>query len=110
MLSYLAFRITSLDYQMNKKVHDVTEFDNNWYEHVEFETTNPLTILLQRNGFSRESTTYIRNHKEEYVVYDISGGELKLKSSLLTCGNTSVMTEAVSIKFNVTGLFMEEDA
>lgn len=93
-----------------KKVHDVTEFDNNWYEYVEFGTTNSLTILLQRNGFSRESATYIRNHKEEYVVHDGSGGELKLKCSLLTCGNTSVMTEAANIKFNVPGLFLEEDA
>lgn len=93
-----------------KKIHDVTEFDNNWYEYVEFGTTNPLTILLQRNGFSRESATYIRNHKDEYVVHDGSGDELKLKSSLLTCGNTSVMTEAAGIKYNVPGLFLEEDA
>lgn len=27
---------------------------NNWYEYVEYGTTNPLTVLLQRNGFSRE--------------------------------------------------------
>lgn len=93
-----------------KKVHDVTEFDNNWYEYVEFGTTNPLTILLQRNGFSRESATYIRNHKDEYVVHDGSGGELKLKSSLLTCGNTSIMTEAASIKFNVPGLFIDDSS
>ena len=78
MLSYLAFRTTSWDFQTNiKTVHDVTEFDNDWYEYVEFGTTNPLPILLQRNGFSQESATYIRNHKEEYVVHDGSGGELK---------------------------------
>lgn len=93
-----------------KKVRDVTEFDNNWYEYVEFGTTNPLTILLQRNDFSRESATYIRNHKDEYVVHDGSGGELKLKSSLLTCGNTSVMTEAASIKFNFPGLFIDDSS
>lgn len=92
-----------------KKVHNVTEFDNNWYEYVEFGTTNPLTILLQRNGFSRESATYIRNHKDEYVVHDGDREDLKLKSSLLECGNTSVMTESASIKFNVPGLFLEED-
>lgn len=92
-----------------KNVHNVTEFDNNWYEYVEFGTTNPLTILLQRNGFSRESATYIRNHKDEYVVYDGDGEDLKLKSSLLKCGNTSVMTEAASIKFNVPGLFLENE-
>lgn len=43
-----------------KKIHGVDEFDNNWYEYVEFGTTNPLTILLQRNGFSRESATFIK--------------------------------------------------
>lgn len=91
-----------------KKVHNVTEFDNNWYEYVEFGTTNPLTILLQRNGFSRESATYIRNYKDEYVVHDGDEEDLKLKSSLLHCGNTSVMTEAASIKFNVPGLFIDD--
>lgn len=91
-----------------KNVHKVTEFDNNWYEYVEFGTTNPLTILLQRNGFSRESATYIRNHRDEYVVQDEAGEDLKLKSSLLKCGNTSVMTESASIKFNVPGLFIDD--
>lgn len=69
-----------------------------------------MTILLQRNGFSRESATYIRNHKDEYVVHDGSNDELKLRSSLLTCGNTSVMTEVASIKYKVPGLFLEEEA
>lgn len=92
-----------------KKIHGVTEFDNNWYEYVEFGTTNPLTILLQRNGFSREAATYIRTHREDYVEEDGSTGELKLKSLLLRCGNTSVMTEAADIKLNVPGLFTGED-
>ena len=59
-----------------KKIHGVDEFDNNWYEYVEFGPTNPLTILLQRNGFSRESATFIKKHKNEYVVHDGSTDEL----------------------------------
>lgn len=93
-----------------KKIHGVDEFDNNWYEYVEFGTTNPLTILLQRNGFSRESATFIKKHKNEYVVHDGSTDELKLRLSLLNCGNTSVMTEAASIRFNAPKLFLEEEA
>ena len=93
-----------------KKIHGVDEFDNNWYEYVEFGTTNPLTILLQRNGFSRESATFIKKHKNEYVVHDGSTDELRLRLSLLNCGNTSVMTEAASIRFNAPKLFLEEDA
>lgn len=93
-----------------KKIHGVDEFDNNWYEYVEFGTTNPLTILLQRNGFSRESATFIKKHKNEYVVHDGSTDELRLRLSLLNCGNTSVMIEAASIRFNAPKLFLEEDA
>lgn len=93
-----------------KKIHGVDEFDNNWYEYVEFGTTNPLTILLQRNGFSRESATFIKKHKDEYVAHDGSIDELRLRLSLLDCGNTSVMTEAASIRFNAPKLFLEEDA
>lgn len=91
-----------------KKIHGVDEFDNNWYEYVEFGTTNPLTILLQRNGFSRESATFIKKHKDEYVAHDGSTDELRLRLSLLGCGNTSVMTEAASIRFNAPKLFLEE--
>lgn len=88
-----------------KKIHGVDEFDNNWYEYVEFGTTNPLTILLQRNGFSRESATFIKKHKDEYVAHDGSTDELRLRLSLLGCGNTSVMTEAASI--NLSKIFGE---
>lgn len=88
-----------------KRVHNVSEFSNNWYEYVEFGTTNPLTILLQRNGFSREAATYIRGH-QEYVSADKSSGQLRLNRSLLQCGNTSVEMEAADIILNVPELFV----
>lgn len=91
-----------------KKIHNVTEFENNWYEYVEFGTTNPLTILLQRNGFSREAATFIREHRE-FVEEDGSTGRLRLKNDLLTCGNTSVEMEAADIKYNVPGLFTDDE-
>ena len=91
-----------------KRIHNVVEFDNNWYEYVEFGTTNPLTILLQRNGFSREAATFIRNHRE-FVAEDGSTGRLRLKNELLNCGNTSVELEAADIKYNVPGLFTDDE-
>lgn len=53
-----------------KTVHQLKEFDNNWYEFVEYGTTNPITILLQRNGFSREVSTYFVNQIVEYIVHN----------------------------------------
>ena len=44
-----------------KRFHKVESFKNDWYEYVEYGTTNPLTILLQRSGFSRETSTYMRS-------------------------------------------------
>ena len=82
-----------------KKIHDVDEFDNNWYEYVEFGTTNPLTILLQRNGFSRESATFIKKHKDEYVAHDGSTDELRLRLSLLDCGMNCMKTDDSYEKF-----------
>lgn len=90
-----------------KKIHGVTEFENNWYEYVEFGTTNPLTIQLQRNGFSREAATYIRGHRE-FVVED-DEGKIRLRNELLRCGNTSVEMESADIRLNVPGLFIDDE-
>lgn len=77
---------------------------NNWYEYVEFGTTNPLTILLQRNGFSREAARYIKEHRE-FVIRDGSTGQLKLNPSLSECGNTDVRNEVVYIRQNAPEIF-----
>lgn len=42
--------------------------DNDWYEYVEYGTTNELRIILQSSGFSSEPSTYIRKNASEYVV------------------------------------------
>lgn len=92
-----------------KKIQGVTEFTNNWYEYVEFGTTNSLMILLQRNGFSRESAIYIRLHQEEYVVQDENNEELKLKKSVLNCSSSSARADAARIIYNSPKLFLEEE-
>jgi len=88
-----------------KKIHQVEAFDNDWYEYVEYGTTNPLSITLQRNGFSRETATYIRKNQNEYVVLT-SDNEIKLRKSLIECGNVSVMKEVADIIFNIPELFI----
>lgn len=52
-----------------KKVHDVTEFDNDWYEYVEFGTTNPLTILLQRTLASHENQQLISSITKRNMLF-----------------------------------------
>lgn len=90
-----------------KRIHQLTEFENNWYEFVEYGTTNPLTILLQRNGFSREVSTYIKSHQSDFVV-TTSAGELRLSRSLLSCSNINACNEARDIQYNMPDLFVAD--
>ena len=80
------------------------QFDNDWYEFVEYGSTNSLTIFFQRNGITRETADYIRLHPE-YVVHCISS--FKLKKSILNCKKQSVIDEMQDIKYNVPELFTD---
>lgn len=98
------FRKFSLEYKL---YHHVTHFDNDWYEYVEYGTTNPDTIFLQQNGFSREASIFIQTptNYNKYVV-EINGAK-KIRRSILECGNLGVQTEAQDIQFNIPELFVD---
>lgn len=87
-----------------KKQHPGQKFQD-WYEYVEYGTINQLTITLQRSGFSREASTYIKQHRDEYVT----GTSLdpKLRRSLQSCGSNSVRKEVDVIQYNVPELFVD---
>lgn len=88
-----------------KRFHKIDIMQNDWYEYIEYGTTNPLTITLQRSGFSREASTYIKTHKNNYVV--LFNDEVKLKRSLLKCSNLGVCKESADIQYNIPELFVD---
>lgn len=91
-----------------KKINGANSLgDNDWYEFIEYGTTNALTIFLQRSGFSLESAAYIRRNNKDYVIEDDVTGERKLRLTLLECDNAGVRTEAEDIMYNVPDLFIE---
>lgn len=81
---------------------------NDWYEFVEYGSTNKRSIAIQQYGFLRESVLYILQHEAEYVYK--SETELKLRKSLLDCLNKGVKADAELAWYNTTELFPEEDA
>ena len=89
-----------------KKQHGVDSFDNDWYEFVEYGSTNPLTILLQRHGFSRETAEYIKQNKSKYVVETTLGP--KLLKCILDCPKDAIRNEVTDIHYNVPELFIED--
>ena len=103
------FRSFSEEY---KRINKVDYFENDWYEFVEYGTTNPLTIFLQRYGFSRETSAYIHDKAKEFIKeIDTSDGRkiyrLK-KSTLLNCENEDVKHEVKIAALNTPDLFVEE--
>ena len=80
-------------------------FKNDWYEYVEFGSTNELTIFFQRNGLTRETSDFIRKYKHKYVHK--SNNVYNLKKSLLQCGNKEVEKELREVIFNIPELFIE---
>jgi len=98
------FRKFSLEY---KNVHQVDHFQNDWYEFVEYGTTNPLTIFLQQSGFSRESSKFIEEPSNRNKYLTEVDGELRIHRSILECGNIGVETETKDIQFNMPELFID---
>ena len=98
------FRKVSMEY---KAYHNVDHFDNDWYEYVEYGTTNPDTIFLQQNGFSREASIFIQKPSNYNKYVTEVNGEKKIKRSILECGNIGVETEAQDIQFNIPELFVD---
>lgn len=92
-----------------KRIHqiEVIPGNNDWYEFVEYGTCNTLTITLQRNGFTRETSTYIKSHQSDYVR--IENNEIRLSKDLLTCDNLGVQKEAREIAYNIPELFIENE-
>ncbi|TGJ77236.1 hypothetical protein [Caproiciproducens galactitolivorans] len=91
-----------------KRIHGIEgEMNNDWYEFVEYGTTNKLTIFLQRNGFSRETALFIRKHRSEYVVGLDDSKPVKIKKNILNCGNFSVVSEVEDMSINNPDLFVD---
>lgn len=90
--------------QEYKAIHPNDTFMD-WYEFVEYGCTNPVTIWLQRNGFTREAATYIKN---KYTVYLTSNedSEWRLRITLLDCDNQSVQREARQVLYNSPEIFI----
>lgn len=77
-----------------------------WYELVEYGTTNPEAVWLQRNGFTREAAAYITEKRSQYITFD-NNDQLRLKPALLECENRSIRREAEQVQYNSPEIYLE---
>ena len=70
---------------------------------------NPLTILLQRYGFTRESSKYLEEpgNKEKYVFDD--GIEIKIYDDIFECEDEMVKMNAKDVNLNSPELFIKKE-
>ena len=107
----LLFRLSSYFLRFSeayKKQHPDEDFNNDWYEFIEYGTTNRLRIILQKSGYKRESTEYIRKNAGTYVRGTPDNPKL-LKKALLECPDELVRKDTMEIQYNVPELFIEGD-
>lgn len=106
--SMILFKISNYFLKVSnayKEIKQVPDIPNDWYEFVEYGSTNKKSIMIQKLGFSRESALYILAHESDYIV--MVDGEIKLKNSLLECRSRAVKADFELVKYNLPELFVD---
>lgn len=70
------FKLKNYFMKMSKemcRVNHVKVIGNDWYRYVTYGTVNELRIWLQKHGYSRESTKYISEYEDKFVIRDEGG-------------------------------------
>ncbi len=86
-----------------KKYRHRDYLPNDWYEYVEYGTTNKVSILLQKNGFSHEAATYLSSDERRFISRTDAG--IKLRMDVFSCERESVRREAAIVYNNMPELF-----
>jgi len=96
------FNRFSTEYKLQ---HDGQSPTHDWYEYVEYGSTNKLNILLQRSGFSRDISDFIKQQRRNYVVENEHG--IFIKKSILNSQREQARLEAADVILNFPELFID---
>lgn len=88
-----------------KQRENVEELGNDWYQYVEYGTTNQISILLQKCGFTRETSRFIKQNKEIYIEID-ANNVMRIRRTLLNCDRESVRQEVEKVLYNMPEMFV----
>lgn len=75
-----------------------------WYEYLEYGSTDGRCQWLQRNGFSRDSALFITRNNKKYI--DGDGETLRVRGSVFGCKNINVVSESKQVYYNNKDLFL----
>ena len=102
----ILFKLSNYFLKVSKAYTEIKgkEPEHDWYEYVEYGSTNKRTINIQKHGFSRESAIYILEHPEAGIVKQEKPLRLSWKA-IQECKNEGVKNDAELIKYNIPELF-----
>lgn len=78
--------------------------DNDWYQYIKYGTTSELRIWLQRHGYSRESTKFIEDNRDMYVIKALNG--YLISSELENVNDEDVAQETERIRSFMPEIFL----
>ena len=100
----ILFKLSNYFLKVSKAYKEIKGKDPecDWYEFVEYGSTNQETINIQKHGFNRESAIYILDHPEIIIQKD----PLRLsRKAIDECKNQGVKNDAELISYNIPELF-----
>lgn len=100
----ILFKLSNYFLKVSKAYKEIKgkDPDHDWYEFVEYGSTNEDTINIQKHGFSRESAIYILEHPE--LVVQTKPLRLNRKA-IDKCKNQGVKNDTELISYNIPELF-----
>ena len=105
-------RLQKLQFVLGKYFLKVTQeltksgsaLQNDWYKFLEYGTDSDLRIWLQQNGYSRESSEYIEEHKDKLIVEEFD--RWKLSKQIQDVDDIDVINETKEVKVNFPEIFL----
>lgn len=88
-----------------KQYNKLTSLKNNWYEFVEYGTSNELKIWLQKNGYSRDVANFIFQNSNYYRMKEDGNYLLSLDLKNID-GDVGMQTEHIA--YNNPKIFTEK--
>lgn len=77
---------------------------NDWYRFMEYGTDSDLRIWLQQNGYSRESSEYIEDNKDEFIIQ--ADNHYFVSKDILKANDLDAVSETKEIEINVPEIFI----
>lgn len=101
------FKISNYFSKFSERYMQIKKIDfieNDWYEYVQYGTSNDIVILLQKMGFSRESALKI--YSKNYYVITEKENNILIKMGIFDDSNEGLVEEAMEVKLNNSDKFI----